>query len=131
MTKNTILFALCLPLFGCDDPDLESVEDEDEALALEEAEADWQPSSAENDDDPIKIDPLEDWQTTPTSAVQKCFCITQCSSNPPHWTSWKNVGYVKGQSYGAAEHNCKQQAKGFCKALAWNYTHVKPYCGFH
>lgn len=63
-------------------------------------------------------------------AVKKCMCITQCSSNPPHWTSWKSVGYVKGQTYEAAYHNCKQQAKGFCKALAWNYKHVKTYCGF-
>ncbi len=90
----------------------------------------WQASSAENDADPVKLDPPGDWQTTSTSAVKKCMCITQCSSNPPHWTSWKSVGYVKGQNYEAAYHNCKQQAKGFCKALAWNYKHVKTYCGF-
>lgn len=100
------------------DPDAD-VSENVESFVIEEDEVE-----AEDPEQPSA------WQAASNPILLiKCYCIARCSSNPPHWTTWKNVGYVKGSGWENADHNCKQQAVGFCKAKASDYTHSQHYCG--
>lgn len=112
---TSVLLAFLVP--SCD-PDGDVSEDV-QSFDIEEGEIDVEDSERP-----------DAWEASSNpTLLYKCWCIARCSSNPPHWTTWKNVGYVKGTGYTSADKHCKQQSIGFCKAKAWDYTHSQHYCG--